>query len=238
MGQLHVGHFVVWFLDPHILVIPPPVGAMLHPCAHGSHGNIVNLLKVIPKVHPGHLHGDPELHGIFRLCSTRPHQLNEEVSSKYTELGATQLVKGVPVTHSRMGPTSSLQSQGVSPKAELDWPCLTLAWFRGPWSPSQSAERNHKVAHQGASPHPFLLQGPPNSASTRTLKTALMLNLGPPNQWVTCLLNTCFRLRLWEASTAGHVETGECSNFGGLGPGVLQATANPGSALAVCQSRL
>lgn len=95
MGQLHVGHFVVWFLDPHILVIPPPVGAMLHPCAHGSHGNIVNLLKVIPKVHPGHLHGDPELHGIFRLCSTRPHQLNEEVSSKYTELGATQLVKGV-----------------------------------------------------------------------------------------------------------------------------------------------
>lgn len=96
MGQLHVGHFVVRFLDPHILMVPPPVGAMLYPCAHSSHRNVVNLLKVISKVHPGHLHGDPELHCIFRLCGTRPHQLNEEVSSKHTELRAAQLVEGVP----------------------------------------------------------------------------------------------------------------------------------------------
>lgn len=95
MGQLHVGHFVVWLLDPYTLVVPPPVGAMLHPRAHSSHRNIVNLLKVIPEVHPGHLHGDSELHSIFRLGSTRPHQLDEEVGSEHTELGATQLVKRV-----------------------------------------------------------------------------------------------------------------------------------------------
>lgn len=64
-----------------------------------------------------------------------------------------------------------------------------------------------------------------------------MLNLGPPIQWVTCSLNTCFLLRLWEASPAGHVEICERSNFWGLGAGVLRALADLGPALDICQSR-
>lgn len=71
----------------------------------------------------------------------------------------------------------------------------------------------------------------------RTPKPTLMLNPGPPIQWVMCSLNTCFLLRLWEASPASHVEICKCSNFGGLGSGVLRAPADLSPALAVCQSR-
>lgn len=48
------------------------------------------------------LHGDLELHSVLRLRRARTHQPDEEIGPKYTELGAPQLVQGVP-TQDRLG---------------------------------------------------------------------------------------------------------------------------------------
>jgi hypothetical protein len=67
------------------------------------------------------LHRDPELHSVLRLGCARPYQLNEEVSSEHTELGAAQLVQGIPaqerlesMSHTQQGPEATRQAY-VSP---------------------------------------------------------------------------------------------------------------------------